>query len=67
MSTTPQRLLVGRRHPHRDGGGLRLVRGAPQDRGAALGRDHRVDGILERDHDVADGDRQRAARAAPRP
>ena len=41
-----------------------LVRRAPQDRGAALRADDRVDRVLERDHDVADGDRQRAARAA---
>ena len=32
--------------------------------GAALGRDDRVDRVLEGDDDVADGDRERAARAA---
>ncbi|CUJ22821.1 Uncharacterised protein [Achromobacter sp. 2789STDY5608633] len=46
-------------------GGLgRLVGAAPQDRGAAFGRDHRVGGVLQHQHRVAHGDRQRAARTA---
>src|SRR2546430_374696 len=43
---------------------LGFARAPPQDRGAALGRDDRVGRILEREHDVADAERQRAARAA---
>jgi len=46
-------------------GGLGRLRGAlPQDRGAALGRDHRVDRVLQHQRHVAHRDRQRAARAA---
>ena len=43
---------------------LRLARVAPEDRGAALGRDDRVDRVLLHQHAVGDGDRDRAARAA---
>ena len=42
----------------------RLVRRPPQDRRAALRADDRVDRVLEGDDDVADGDRERPARAA---
>ena len=44
--------------------GRRLVGGPPQDRGAALRADDRVDRVLEGDDDVADGDRERPAGAA---
>ena len=43
---------------------LRLARVAPEDRGAALGRDHRVDRVLLHQHPVGERDRDRAARAA---
>ena len=47
------------------GGGLpRLARVAPEDRGAALGRDHRVDRVLLHQHAVGERDRDRAAGAA---
>ena len=47
------------------GGGLpRLAGVAPQDRGAALRRDHRVDRVLLHQHAVGERDRDRAARAA---
>ena len=59
-----QRLLVDDAHLHGQGGRRRLVGRAPQDARAALRRDDRVDGVLEREHDVADRDRERAARAA---
>ena len=50
--------LVHGRHLHRRRGRRRLVGVAPQDRGAALGRDDRVDRVLEGDDHVADGDRE---------
>ena len=53
-------LVVGR-HAHRQGRGCGLVRGAPQDGGAALGADHRIGRVLERNHDIADRNRERAA------
>ena len=59
----PQGLLVGRCHLHGERRGGRLVRRPPQDRRAALRADDAVDRVLERDDDVADGDRERAARA----
>ena len=37
---------------------------APQDRGAALGRDHRINRVLEHQNGVAGGECDRAARAA---
>ena len=46
------------------GGFRRVLRRLPQDRGAAFGRDHRVGRVLQHQRDVADGDRERAARAA---
>ena len=48
----------------RRGGLLRLAAVAPEDRRAALGRDHRVDRVLLHQHAVGDGERDRAARAA---
>ena len=42
----------------------RLARVAPQDRGAALRRDDRVDRVLLHQHAIGDGDRDRAARSA---
>ena len=46
-------------------GGLRREgRVAPQDRGAALGRDHRVGGVLLHEHPVGDGEGEGSARAA---
>ena len=56
--------LVHGRHLHRRRGGRRLVGVAPQDRRATLGRDDRVDGVLEGDHDVPDRDRERTAGTA---
>ena len=53
-----------RRRLERGGGLLALVDVAPQDRGAALGRDHRVDGVLQHQHAIGDADRERAAGAA---
>ena len=63
-SITPERLRSWRGDPHRLGGIGRLVGGAPQDRGAAFGRDHRIDRMLEHQHAIGGGDRDRAARAA---
>ena len=60
----PEPQQVGRGDPHRLGRLGRLGRVAPQDGGAALGRDHRVDGVLEHQHAVAHADGERAA-AAP--
>ena len=58
-------LLQARRGDAEDLGGLgRVLGGLPQDRRAALGRDHRVGRVLQHQRDVADGDRERAARAA---
>ncbi len=37
---------------------------APQDRGAAFRRDHRIDRVLQHQHGIAGGERDRAARAA---
>ena len=57
--------LVGGGHPHRQAAAVGgLVGGPPQDRRAALGADDRVDRVLEGHDHVADGDRERAARAA---
>ena len=61
---SPRACWSCRGHLHGDRGGGCLVRRAPQDRGAALRADDAVDGVLEGDDDVADGDRERAARAA---
>ena len=41
-----------------------LVHVAPEDRRAALRRDHRVDRVLEHQHAIGDADRERAAGAA---
>ena len=46
------------------GGALPLAGVLPQDRGAALGRDHRVHRVLQHQHPVGHAERQRAARAA---
>ena len=43
------------------GGVLGMIAAAPQDRGAALGRDHRIDGMFEHHHTVAGGKRDGAA------
>ena len=59
-----ERQLLCRGHAHRHGGARGSIGAAPQDRGAALGRDDAVDRVLERDDDVADGDRERPAGAA---
>ena len=59
-----QRLEVGRGDPHRFRRIGRLVGGPPQDRRAAFGRDHRIDRMLEHQHAVGRGDRDRAARSA---
>ncbi len=63
-SITPQLEAVRGVRLERRRGLLRLRRVAPEDRGAALGRDHRVDRVLLHQHAVGDGDRDRAARAA---
>jgi hypothetical protein len=55
---------VGRGHLHHLGGLGGPAGVAPQDGRAALGRDHRVDRVLEHEHAVAHADGQRAA-AAP--
>ncbi len=57
-------MLVRRRHAHRERRGRGLVRRPPQDARAALGRDDGVDGVLQRQDDVAHGDRERTAGAA---
>jgi hypothetical protein len=49
--------------PHRLRGALRFRGTAPQDGGATFRRDHRVDRVLQREHYVADAERERAARA----
>ena len=60
----PERQQVRRRDLQRLGG-LHLPLGvAPQDRRAAFGRDHAVDGELVHQDAVADGDAERAAAAA---
>src|SRR6185437_16301370 len=53
-----------RRRPQRRGGPLGLAGVLPQDRGAALGRDDRVDGVLLHEHAVGDTDRERTAGGA---
>ena len=57
-----QQVLGGDLHAGRRVLGARGV--APQDRGGRLGRGDGVDRVLEHQHLVAGGDRQRAARAA---
>jgi hypothetical protein len=57
-------LEVARRHLHRFGGILGVGVVAPQDRGATLRRDHRVDRVLQHVDAVGGGDGQCAARAA---
>ncbi len=57
-------LQIGRRHLHRLGGLLGVGVGAPQDRGAAFRRDHRVDRVLQHVDAVGRGDGERTARAA---
>src|SRR5690606_11386340 len=52
------------RYAHRLGGRLGLLRGLPQDRRAALRRDHGIDAVLQHHHLVRDTDRERAAGAA---
>jgi hypothetical protein len=42
-----QLLEIGGGDLHCLGGVGRLLSGAPQDRGAAFGRDHRIDAVLE--------------------
>ena len=64
VSTTPKRTQVLRGDFHARGGFLRLRRIAPQDRGSTFRRDHAVDGVLQHDHAVRGGDRDRAAGAA---
>ena len=63
-SMMPSAQQVGRRDLQRLGR-LDLAAGvAPQDRGAAFGRNHAVDGELVHQDAVADGDAERAAAAA---
>ena len=58
-------LLQPRRGDAERLGGLgRVLGGLPQDRRAAFGRDHRVRRVLQHQRDVADRDRERAARPA---
>ena len=65
-------LQVAGRHPHRFGSfggvavgaGRGLVGGAPQDAGAAFGRNHRVDRVFEHDQAVGRSDGDGAARHA---
>ncbi len=59
-----QRLAVRRRQPHRFGGLLGAGLVLPENRRAALGRDDRVDRVLEHEDDVADSDPERSAGAA---
>ena len=56
-----ERLQVPGRDLHRFGRVGRLVGGAPQDRRAAFRRNHRIDRMLEHQHAVGGGDRDRAA------
>ena len=58
----PEQILRGDLHVGRRV--LRPRRIAPQDRGRAFRRDHRVDRVLEHQHAVGGGDRDRAAGAA---
>ena len=60
----PELLEILRGHLHRLGRLRRLLRGAPEDPRAALGRDHRIDRVLEHQHALGAGQRHRAARAA---
>ena len=60
----PSSLQIARGDLQRFGRHFRLRRIAPQNRGATLGRNHRVNRILKHVHLIADGDGQRAARAA---
>lgn len=61
----PESQQVGRRQPHRFGGlGFPLLV-FPEDRRATLGRDHRVDGILENEDTISDPQSERTA-APPR-
>ena len=53
-----------RRQAQRLGGVGGLVGAAPQDRGAALGRDHRIGRVLQHQHGIAGGEGDGAARAA---
>src|SRR5947207_3036670 len=55
---------VGSGELHGDGRPLGLARAPPQDRGAALRRNHGVGRVLEREHDIAHAECERAARAA---
>src|SRR5213080_210805 len=55
-------ILRGNFHGRR--GGFRLRRIAPNNRGATFRRNHRVEAVFEDVHFVADGNRQRATRAA---
>ena len=57
----PQQLRRGQ--AQRLGGFLRVSAVAPQDRGAALGRDYRIDGVLQHQDGIGGGERDRAARA----
>ncbi len=57
-------MLLPGRDLHRDRGGVALVRRSPQDRGAALGADDRVDRVLQGQDHIADGEPEGAARAA---
>ena len=59
-----ERLEVRGGDLHRFRGFGSLVGGAPQDRRAAFGRDHRIDRMLEHQHPVGRSDRDRAARSA---
>jgi hypothetical protein len=58
-----ERLQILSRHPHRLGGVGGLFGRAPQDRGAAFGRDDGVDAVLEHQDPVGGGDGDGAARA----
>src|SRR6478672_10332826 len=57
-------LLVLRRDLHRFGSFWGLIGGAPQDRGAALRRDHGIDGMLEHQDAIGAGYRHGSAGAA---
>src|SRR5262249_29044000 len=59
-----QFVTVNRVGLERRGGLLGFGRIAPEDRGAALGRDHRVDRVLLHQHTIGDGDRDGASGAA---
>jgi hypothetical protein len=56
-----QRLEIGRSDLHRFSGFSRLVRRSPKDRGATLGRDDRIDGVLEHQHAIGSSNRDRTA------